>query len=235
MSLFQRRLIILAIGGIVVLYAVKQTFAINTVIVKSPQRTTEIQAEAVKQLSSNFRQGNMLTFDSQDLTTKLRDADPIIKTIEVHRKWPHAVTLAVTLKQPSIGWSSGNQSFLLDREGGVIATLPPKSTFPVVIDGSNLPVTIGARVTSVRFVEFVSGLQAALPSTGIGITQLEIKDTTLDLYVTTDKGYRLMLDTSRSVGEAITDLRAVLNTLALQKKTPAEYIDLRVAGKAYYK
>jgi hypothetical protein len=37
------------------------------------------------------------------------------------------------------------------------------------------------------------------------------------------------------VEEELVDLRAVRTLLTAQKKTPAEYIDLRIAGKAYYK
>ena len=62
-----------------------------------------------------------------------------------------------------------------------------------------------------------------------------MKESTLDLYAKTDKGYVVIFDTSRPVGEGIGDLKVVLASLAAQKRTPAEYIDLRVSGKAYYK
>jgi hypothetical protein len=90
-------------------------------------------------------------------------------------------------------------------------------------------------VTTSRFVAFVGELVPALAANGIGATSLDVKETTLDLSVTTNKGYRLIFDTGRTVAEEMADLKAVLGLLATQKKTPAEYIDLRVSGKAYYK
>jgi hypothetical protein len=64
---------------------------------------------------------------------------------------------------------------------------------------------------------------------------MDVKETTFDLHVTTDKGYKLIMDTSRPVEEGTRDLKAVLALLASQKKAPTEYVDLRIAGKAYYK
>ncbi len=151
------------------------------------------------------------------------------------RKWFHGVIVTATLKQPSLGWSTGNQIYVLDKDGTVIGVAAGSVSFPVVYDGSNLPVAVGQRVASVHFVDFVSSIVPALAASGITVTRLDIKDTTFDLAAQTNKGYRLLFDTSRGAAEEVADLNAVQRLLVTQKRTPAEYIDLRIAGKAYYK
>jgi cell division septal protein FtsQ len=216
-------------------YGLLRLFAINTVVVNSPGRGVEIRAEATKLIADSWQQGNLVTLNDDRLGSKLQLADPLLKSVQVRRRWFHTVIITATLKQPSLGWSSDNQRYLLDRDGTAIGVLPAGSVLPVVNDGSNLPVKTGTRVTTSRFVAFVGELVPALAANGIGATSLDVKETTLDLSVTTNKGYRLIFDTGRTVAEEMADLKAVLGLLATQKKTPAEYIDLRVSGKAYYK
>jgi cell division septal protein FtsQ len=235
LSLLQRRLLILVVAVVLAVYGLLRLFAISNVVINSPARGAEIKATVLKLVHGSWQQGSLLTLDEDQLVSDLQQADPLVRSVEVRRKWFHTLRLSVVLKQPSMGWSSDNQFYLLDRDGTAIGMLPAGSKLPVVKDGSNLPVKLGQRVTTSRFVDFTSDLAPALGGAGYGVSGMEVKDTTLDLTVTTDKGYRLVFDTSRPVEEEIADLKAVARTLAAQKRTPAEYIDLRIAGKAYYK
>ncbi len=217
------------------LLIIKQIFAIKTVTVKASSRIPEIQLAATKAIAENWRQDNLITFNSDALAAKLRASDPMISSVAVRRQWPSGITLNVILKDPSIGWSSGNQSFDIDLDGTVIGAMPAGSALPIVVDGSNLPVNPGQKVVSSKFVAYIQEIVPALTAAGVKVTQLQVKDTTLDLYVTTDKGYYLILDTGRPASETISDLKQVITALAAQKRLPLEYIDLRIPNKAYYK
>jgi cell division septal protein FtsQ len=235
LGLVPRRLLIMTAGIAVAGFGLWQVFSINAVTVSAPGRGEEIKREALKQIEASWRQKNLLTFDNEAMVSKLQQADPLLRSVEVRRKWPRGIVVTASLKQPSLGWSTGNQKYLLDRDGTVIGALSADSKLPVVTDGSNLPVQIGARVASARFVAFATELVPALAKVGIGAQGLAVTDTTLDLVVSTNKGYRLIFDTAREVEEEIADLKSVQALLATQNKVPAEYIDLRIAGKAYYK
>jgi cell division septal protein FtsQ len=235
LGLLQRRLLLLVIGVGVVIFALARFFAVQAVTVKSAARGAEIKTEAQTVVRSSWRQGNLLTLDKEAFMSTLQQADPLIRSVMVQRKWLHTLTLTVVLKQPSVGWSSGGQQYLLDRDGTVIGMLSAGAKLPVVNDGSNLPVAVGRRAVGGHFVAFVTALAPALSAAGIGATSMDVKETTLDLSVSTNKGYRLVFDTSREVSDEMADLKSVLALLASQKKVPAEYIDLRIAGKAYYK
>lgn len=234
-NLWQRRLVLIVIAVVAAGWGIMRLFAITEITVSASGHKAEINTATKKIVEGSLRQGNLLTLDSEELVSKLQQGDPLLRSVEVRRNWLHGITVSAILKQPSLGWSSGNQKYLLDRDGTVIGMLAAGSTIPVVVDGSNLPVQLGQRVVTTRFVNFVAGVTQALAAEGIGVSGLDVKDTTLDLNVSTNKGYRLIFDTSRPVADEIADLKAVRTLLATQHKTPGEYIDLRIAGKAYYR
>ncbi len=231
----QRRLLVIL--GLVVLvgWALGQLFAIRTIRVQAPARGGDIESEARVLVNGDLWWGNLITFDDGAFVSKLQQQDPLLRAVSVRRKWFHTIEVTATLKQPSLGWDTGNQPYVLDRDGTVIGSPVGALTFPMVYDGSNLPVQIGQRVVSTHFVAFVDQMVPALAGMGIGVVRLDIKDTTLDLTAQTNKGYKLLFDTSREVPDELADLKAVQKLLAAQKRAPAEYIDLRISGKAYYK
>ena len=234
-GLMPRRVIILMILIIAAVLGLKQLFAVKQVSVESTTRKDEITREVQAIIAANWMQSNLLTLSSDRLVTQLQAADPMIKAVTVSQRWPSSLLVKVTLKRPSLGWTSGNQSYLLDRDGTVIGALPTGQALPVVQDNSNLPVQLGQRVTSAQFVGFTIDAASTMARLKLGPIKLEIKDTTLDLYATTPAGYQLIFDTSRSSVDEVADLKAILAALAAQKKQPSRYIDLRVVGKAYYK
>jgi cell division septal protein FtsQ len=235
LSALQLRLLLLGGGVLLALFGLWRMFGITAVVVQAPSRQADITAEAEKLIAASWQQKNLLTLNDGELVSDLQQADPLLRSVEVRRKWFHSIVVSATLKQPSMGWSTGNQKYLLDRDETAIGILPAGSNLPVVNDGSNLPAQIGNRVAPARLVAFVTALVPALAAEGYGVQSLDVKDTTLDLSVTTDRGYRLVFDTGRGVEEEMYDLRAIKALLTTQKKAPIEYIDLRIAGKAYYK
>lgn len=234
-SLVQKRLVVLVVVILVAGFAIWKLFEINTVVVSTDSRGDQIQSEVVKLTHDSWGQGNLLTLDEGEMVSKLQLLDPLIRTVNIRRAWPHSLKVSAVLKQPSMGWSSGDQRYLLDSDGSAIGTLAANSTLPVVNDGSNLPVKVGDQVASPRFVAFVTGLMPALAANGYQVTSYDIKDTTFDLTVSTNKGYKLIFDTSRPVADEMKDLKSVLALLASQKRAPTQYLDLRIAGRAYYK
>jgi len=235
-SLVQKRLLVLVAVVLVGGFGLIKTFDINKVTVSASSRADQIQTEVVKLTHDSWGQGNLLTMDEGELVSKLQLADPQIRTVEVRREWPHGLKVSAVLKQPSMGWSSGDQRYLLDSDGTAIGMLPAGSPLPVVNDGSNLPVQVGRQVCGPRFVTFVTQLMPALAANGYQVTSLDIKDTTFDLTASTNKGYKLVFDTSRPVADEMGDLKSVLTLLTSQKHpAPTQYLDLRIAGRAYYK
>ena len=234
LGLVPRRLIILVVVGFVALFGLWQLFKIHTVTIVPSSAQASLAHSAQQVVTSSVWLDNSLTFSPASFQSKFIAANPGIKTVQVTRTSPQSLRVAVVMKQPSLGWLSGSDGYILDADGTVIGSLPVGKQV-VVEDDSNLPVATGQAVASARFVSFVMAVADQIPNTGLKPTKYEIKDTTLDLYVTTSTGYQLIFDTSRAVGDEVGDLKLVLANLKQTGKTPTQYIDLRIPGRAYYK
>lgn len=229
------RFVGLALLVLMVAWGILGFFAVSEVTVAAPHDQQRIEREVRTILGRNFWQANLLLIDTAAMREQLLAADPTIKTADFARQLPHSLRVTVAFKEPGLVWSSGNQLFTLDGDGTAIGVMVGAVTLPLVYDGSNVPVKVGERVAPRRFVVFVRNVIPALAKRGVTVTKLTVGDTTLDLTAETNKGYRLVFDTGREVGEEMVDLDAVWRTMAAQKRSAAEYIDLRIAGKAYYK
>lgn len=170
------------------------------------------------------------------LASYVEKAEPGVKQAKVKRLGWHAVELSITERQPSLNWKSAAGLYLLDSDGTVIGE--SKGTYvklPTVVDSNSLPVKVGDRVAPRAFVSFTLEFLRELPALGLTATEVTVPATTSELYVKTNLGYTLKLDTTRSATGEIGDLKAVKNELARTKRVPTDYIDLRIEHKAYYK
>jgi cell division septal protein FtsQ len=230
------RLRVIALVAIIILFVwgVWHLFEINTVTVIASSGQQAIQAEVFKLVHGSIGQGNLLTINPSSLQSNLQQEDPSVRSVEIRRQWLHGIVVTVGINNPGLGWSSNNEGYLLDMNGTVIGPLPSGNTLTVVTDDSNLPVSVGQQVVPPDFVSFVQQLVPQLSAMGIGVQGLDVVQTTYDLTVKTNKGYKLVFDTTREASAEVADLKSVEAVLVSQKKTPTQYIDLRIAGKAYY-
>ena len=227
------RILSLVGGSLLLVWFIWSNFSVQQVNVTTPSRSSDVKAELQTLMAKTVRQGNLLTLQTSQLSSDVMALDPQLKSVDIERAWPHGINVNVVQKQPAFGWSTGNQNYLLDRDGTVIGMLASGSKLPLVVDGSNLPVTKGQRVVTASFVTFCTELLSGMPSVGLVATGLRVQDTTFDLYVQTNKNYQLLFDTSRPAADEIADLKAVQGAMA--GKVPTQSIDMRISGKAYYK
>lgn len=228
--------LILAVAIILIAWGwLSHAFGVTSITVEPGVRQADVSAALRQAMSGHPGQGNLLTLDAGRLSQSLLELDPSLSQAAITRHWPHGLNVTVAEKVASIGWQSVGQTYILDKDGVIIGPATTSGHLLVVQDDSNLPVGVGKQVAASSFVSFCQQLSEQIPNTGLQLTKLEIHDTTFDLYATTNKGYQLIFDTQRVAGEEIADLQSTLRALGQQHKTPASYIDLRVAGRAYYK
>ena len=236
---FNWKLVGLATIIIIVLVAWWQLFHVNTVKIQgnttlsTKQVTTMVQAELNKSLGRQ----NLTSLDTVSLSKAILADNYQLKSADVVRAWPHGLVVHVSERQPSLIWKTGDRAYLLDADGSIISPISLTATkLPVITDSSNLPVKVGDKVVPPRFVSFCAQLVSTMSqATGVGITGLTVPDTTTEVYVTTNKGYVVKFDTTRTAEEGLAQMQRVLAALKTQNKNPAEYIDLRIENKAYYK
>lgn len=231
----QWRLILL----VIFVWLVWSYFGIRSITISGAKAIdqTKLSAEASLLLHHRPWGNNLLTMNDTKLVGDLQQQEYRLKSVRVIRHFPHRLELAVVERQPSLNWQTGAQVYVLDIDGSLIGPASGQSvSLPTVVDSTNLPVKVGDKVVPPHFVKFCSDLIQLLPQrTGINIAGLRVPDTTSEVYVSTNKGYMIKFDTTREASGEVDDLVNVLATLTKIKKTPAEYIDLRVENKAYYR
>ncbi len=208
-----------------------------TIVGNHTLATDRLERLTATALSKQWFGKNTVLIDSTATARSIQSAEPGVRTIAVTKHLPSTLLVTVTERQPSLNWRSGGQLYLLDSDGTVLGISSGQYVkLAVVMDSANLPVKQGSRVVPRDFVTFATTIATQLPTAAkLQISQMTVQESTSELYVTTDKGLLLKFDTTRLAAGELSDLAKVLQQLQSLKKTPAQYIDLRVEHKAYYK
>lgn len=227
-----------AVAALIVVVGFLSLTAVKTITVKGQRalETEHVTKLAQESLNKQWFGGSLPFVNTGAVKDALLDGDAAIKTAKVSRRLPGTVQIEITERAPSLNWKSGAERYVIDSDGTAIGPTPPAyEGLPMVQDNSALPVKAGERVVPTSFVSFTTDIIAQLKGAGIGVKAMAVPQTTTELYVTTDKKYVLKFDTTRPAADQFGDLQKVLAQLNTLKKTPQEYIDLRVENKAYYR
>ncbi len=198
---------------------------------------TDIKNQTQDQLNHHPLWRNLLSINGSKLGSELVAGNVRLKSVSVKARWPHGLVVTVVERQPALVWRTGETNYLVDSEGSVIGPADVAAAgLPTVVDSTNLPAAAGRVVVSPRFVSFTTAIVGGLPAqTALKVAELRVPDTTTELYAKVDKGYTIKFDTTKDPADQLNKLKTVLAELKRLSKTPAEYIDLRVEAKAYYK
>lgn len=232
------RLLFMAVAVFMVIFFLGKITALTAIRVTGTHTLSSEHVNALARtgLNQQWFGHNLLLVNGSALASYLQQADPSIKQATIHRTFFHRLSITVSERQPTLNWKTAGGVYLLDADATVIGpTMGDYAKLPVVTDSSNLPVKTGQRVAPTSFVTFCSQLVAQLPAAGYQIGEMTVPTSTSEVYVRTTSNLLLKFDTTRLAGGEINDLKAVQSELAKAKKTPTQYIDLRIEHKAYYK
>lgn len=194
---------------------------------------------AVQSTIDELHGKNLLTYSSGGITERLTDAQSSIRSLRVSKGLPDTLRVEIALREPVLGWESSGQRYLIDPNGTVFQTQEgvelsgEAAQVPLVVDTHNQSVRVGGKLVSLQFIHFVRDLADRFPKElPITITRMEIGETTYSLTVTTSQNQRLFFNTSRTVAPQLTALKKLYESYHGNIR---EYVDLRIAGRAYYK
>ena len=223
-------------------------FAVTELLVEGPA------TQDMRGRFEEFRGKNIFLLNSDRLEQELKAQYPHIKSLAIFRGLPNALKIELLTREEAMLWETGGTRYLIDFEGVPFAdvtnnleqTLAPSlqgiveqpatsavAGLPLVVDTRNAPVVIGSPLVSPEFVVFAQTVTKDFqPTTGLGITALRVGETTFQIEVVTTEGFTVFLDTTRKPTPQLTALKKILET---NRDKVKEYVDLRVAGKAYLK
>lgn len=175
---------------------------------------------------------NLFWIRASDVDRRLRQLPPVEST-EVALELPDAVLIRVKERQPVAIWQAGEVSFLVDRDGLILAAGATDQPLMVVRDTSGQPLTPGRRVDAAA-VRGVGELDGRLrQSFGPQQRQYEYAQET-GLNVVQNIGPRLIIGGGDNLDWKMAAIRTIVRYLE-SSRLSAELIDVRFGDRPYYR
>lgn len=194
----------------------------------------EVKAEIDK-----FFGKNIFLFRPAKVQEELAQKQTSVKNIEIYRGLPDTLKVKVYVREPIMGWKSGDKNYFIDTNGVIfelrdseISVLGDKK-IPIVEDTKNITVMPGSVEVSTDFVKFVTDFFEKMKNDfNVQIKNIKISETTLQIEAETDQGFRIILATDGNLDNQLKALKKIIDE---KRSDIHEYVDLRIEGRVYYK
>lgn len=174
----------------------------------------------------------------QALLTQFPELDGAVLRLPVLGRKP---SLVVSVRRPMLLLATNSKTFVLDRFGIAVSEVgqlddAAKQGLLVVRDQSGLEVNIGKQAVTTETVSFILQAQAQLSENGMKVSELTLPARVNELDIRLDGlNYFVKTDVSGDARLQIGSFLAVKEHLAGRRVVPAEYIDVRVEEKVFYR
>lgn len=234
-------LFVLVIGVSLVLYALVMQFTAEVKIKVAGAPNVPVQADYEEAIQSYLmgHPAERLRFllNNDQLTRYLQAKTPEIAAVKV-QGWAGFGTsdFLLTARQPIAGWTiQGKQQFVDSNGIAFTRNYYPMPTVQIV-DNSGAQAQTGQAIASNRFLGFVGRVVGLAGARGLTVSQVAIPaGTTRQIEIKLQGAdYPIKLTIDRPAGEQVEDMARAVAWFKAQNRT-AQYIDVRVGGKAFYR
>lgn len=206
-------------------------------------RDESVYVAAAKKYFDTPINSNKLTVDTAQISVGLKSQFPELQAVSI--SLPFIGNQPVVYVQPAVPKlilaTSDNGVYVLDSNGRALLSgrqVPDltKLAIPIVSDQSNIRLQVGRIALPGATVRFIDEVVFQLKAKNIAIESLTLPAGTNELHVK-PKGvgyivkYNLYGNAREEAGAHI----ALKTRLAKERKTPKEYVDVRVDNRVYYK
>ena len=180
---------------------------------------------------------NIFFFDTNYYEKLVTKEVPEIKQVVIYKGVPNAIKIVVLEYEKSLLWRSGDKYYLVSYSGcaykDVSSNFNDFKNLPLVEDHAGIEVVDNQQVVGPSFVAFVDNIDSQIEEIANLVPQkFSITETTVDVFLETDRGFYIKFDSMRSSKKQLDNLVKVM----VEKGDEIhEYIDLRIDGWAYYK
>jgi hypothetical protein len=201
------------------------------------------QESADKSLSHSVFNKNKLTIDTAGVSKDLKTEYPEIADVTVTTPLiGHQPVVYISPYQSSfILTTKDSKAYLLDVNGRALAansqiTTSRDVSVPTLEDMSGLAIQLGSQALPAGTVHFAQEVVALLDAGNVGHSRLVLPPASseLDVYIT-GKPYFVKFNLQGDAKLGVGTFLATQQRLEKDKVTPAQYIDVRVNERAYYK
>lgn len=208
---------------------------VNEVVISETKFASREEIQKTLDKNNNLLNKNIVTFGFWGVNKPLKKITGISE-VKILRKSLNRVELNIVEEFPLLTWQTSDKKYLISELGSVWAPFEEKyASLPIVIDNKNLPVNIGDKILPSSFVTFFKELETNFnDAAATKIVKLEVLDIVSDLKVSTEAGWYVVFDTSRTSRNQLISLKRVLEEVRIKGKK-LEYIDLRIDNRIFYK
>jgi len=169
---------------------------------------------------------------------ELAVAHPELKSIDVDRNWyGGSKAFVFGFRKPILRWDSAGKTFYVDGQGVAFEYDYFGGQYVKVSDQSGIsPTDNGGEIASNRLIAFLGKMVGAVDAGDKGkVTDIIIPASTREIDLKLEgRGYTIKTHTDRDPLGQAQDIIATIKWLDSKNIKP-EYVDVRVAGKAFYK
>jgi len=211
------------------------------------QQDSKVYQEAAHNMFAEAASNrNKLTVNASDIASRLQKQFPELQSASVSLPIiGNTPTVYVQPAEPAMVLAASNGTFVVGENGRALAeasagTNLSRLRVPSVTDQSGLAVKAGEQVLPRSATAFISTVSTQLAAQKISVQSMTLPAAAgeLDVYIS-GKPYFAKFNIEKATADdalqQVGTMIAVLKRLDKEGKTPNQYIDVRLAGRAYYK
>jgi hypothetical protein len=237
--------VVLLVGAAWLVYdfASSTRFQVRTVHVQGNQLLSRAEVEDAATVIG----ANIFWVNRADVAARL-SALPLVQQVEVSAALPDTVEVHIVERRPAGFWTSGDQTYLVDKEGVILKAVdaetaqiracagqacdPQKAPLPSVSAIQAEPLMPGDHVDASALTTS-SRLAQLLPSVGVQPVGFQwSRDSGLE--VPTVDGWRARFNQAGNLDQQVAQLRSIRDELT-RTKTTAGLIDVRFGDRPYFR
>ncbi|HEU5004832.1 MAG TPA: hypothetical protein VFT49_01970 [Candidatus Saccharimonadales bacterium] len=195
-------------------------------------------AAAVKLKSIKDR--TKLSFDETSLVSDLKKEFPEISSADVELPIiGQKPIIHLTIATPKFLYRNQSQTYVLSSDGVLVAnaaSLSSAKSLPLIDDQSGYRAKLGQAAVSASEVDFIAQVVAQCQRAKVPIKSLVLPAAAQELDLkTSDKNYLVKFYIGGNATLQSGQFLAARHQFAAEHQDPAQYLDVRVAGKVFYK
>ncbi|HEY5550062.1 MAG TPA: hypothetical protein VIK37_02595 [Candidatus Saccharimonadales bacterium] len=209
-------------------------------------RSTDTYIQVTVKALADLKNRNKLTFDEAGLEANLKRKFPEISSVSVDLPlFGLKPTIHINVAQPSLilrgaeGTFGAAEQFVIDSKGAVVglkSSLLSVKELPTVTDETGFRASIGRSVLSQGDVNFILTLVAQANKAKVPVASLSLPRLAQQVDLrTTDRNYFIKFYLGGDALIQSGQFLAARRQFDQSNKQPQQYLDVRVAGKIYYK
>lgn len=182
--------------------------------------------------------------DTEALERQLQDKHPEVQSLIVQSRLIHTATVVqIQFRKPAFVLATGENNLFIDKNGVLFTINHYKNVdinrLPAVENMANGVAQTGDRIVTASVAQSVAQLYALLPGVygdGAVVSTVLLPRSAREVYIKmSTQPYIIKFSVERPVSQQIGELRSLLEYMRSTSTNPAEYIDIRIEGKAFYK